>query len=492
MSEEPASDWRLGRRASLPGGDVAFGVLGSGPPVVLVHGTPSRSYVWRNVARSLAERNTVYVFDLLGFGESEKHEGLDTSIPAQSRALAGLIDLWELEAPAVAGHDIGGAIVLRSHLLEGVRLDRIALVDAVVLRPWITPATRHKQDHPDAYRTMPNHIFEQTVTAHLRTATARPMDDAAFAAVFGQWLGEDGQARYMRNLAQFDERYTAEFEPLLGSMQTPVRIIWGEQDAWLDPAFARRLHGLLPNSGLKVIPGAGHFVMEDAPEEVARELRDFFPAEGDAAEVAPERKAPRPHRDPGAPDYLEQPLAAFLGSVASGEPAPGGGAVAAVAVALAAGLSGMSARLSAEHLADAPELVERSDRLLRHVAPLAQEDAAAYGRVLAAYRAPADGDPEARRRRIEEALSGAADVPLAVAEAGAEVAGVAARLAREGNPNLSGDAAGGGGDARRGGGESFRPPPRACGRARLEGRRGRASGRGGSRLTGPNSRIAGC
>jgi pimeloyl-ACP methyl ester carboxylesterase len=269
-------DWRLRRRADLSGGRVAFDVFGDGPPVILVHGTPARSYIWREVAAALAGRHAVHVFDLLGFGESEKREVMDTSIPAQSRVLAELVDLWGLEAPAIAGHDIGGAIVLRGHLLEKVPFSRIALIDAVVLRPWITPATRHKQNYPDAYRTMPNHIFEQTVITHLRTATARPMEEATFDAVFGQWLGEDGQARYMRNLAQFDERYTAEFEPLLDSMQTPVQIVWGERDAWLDPAFARRLNELLPNSNLELIPEAGHFVMEDRPEEVVRILIEFF------------------------------------------------------------------------------------------------------------------------------------------------------------------------------------------------------------------------
>ncbi len=139
-------------------------------------------------------------------------------------------------------------------------------------------------------------------------------------------------------------------------------------------------------------------------------------------------------------NYLEQPLADFLDSVASGEPAPGGGSVAAVAVALAAGLCSMAAHLSADHLADAAELAERAERLRRRVAPLAQEDATAYGRVLAAHRTPDDGDPDARRERIQSALSGAADVPLAVAEVGAMVAEIAGRLAREGNPNLRGDA----------------------------------------------------
>ena len=90
---------------------------------------------------------------------------------------------------------------------------------------------------------------------------------------------------------------------------------------------------------------------------------------------------------------MEQPLNGFLEMVASHETAPGGGASAAVAVALVAGLSGMTARLSADHLADATGPAERADRLRLRVAPLAQEHATAYGRVLAAYRNQDDGTP---------------------------------------------------------------------------------------------------
>jgi formiminotetrahydrofolate cyclodeaminase len=110
-----------------------------------------------------------------------------------------------------------------------------------------------------------------------------------------------------------------------------------------------------------------------------------------------------------------------------------------MAVALAAGLSGMTARLSADQLVDAAELTERAERLRQRVAPLAQEDVIAYGRVLTAKRTPDDGDPDARRERVRMALSGAADVPLAIAETGATVAEMAAHLAREGNPRLRGD-----------------------------------------------------
>jgi len=136
-------------------------------------------------------------------------------------------------------------------------------------------------------------------------------------------------------------------------------------------------------------------------------------------------------------EYLDLPLSVFLDLVASGGPSPGGGSVAAVAVALAAGLSGMAARLSAGQLADADGLADRADVARRRVAPLARADAESYGRVLDAYR---ESDSETRRERVSDALSGATDVPLAVAEVGNEVAGIAARLVEEGNPDLEGDA----------------------------------------------------
>ena len=126
------------------------------------------------------------------------------------------------------------------------------------------------------------------------------------------------------------------------------------------------------------------------------------------------------------------PLGGLLTSVAAAEPAPGGGSISAIAVALAAGLTAMAARFSADHLSDATELAERADTLRTRVAPLARTDAEAYGRVLAARRESG--------RSVEEALSEAADVPLAVAEVGEEVARIAERLAEHGNPNLKGDA----------------------------------------------------
>ena len=268
--------WKLRRQITVSGGEISYDVLGYGPSLILVHGTPSRSYIWRDVASRLADRFTVYVFDLLGFGQSERREGLDVSISGQSRVLAELVEAWELDAPSVAGHDIGGAIALRTHLLEGVSFGCIALLDSVVLRPWITPTTRHVKAHLDVYRTMPAKTFEAIVASHLRTATHKPLDEHAFATYLEGWRGESGQRLYLNKDAQLDERDTAEFEPLLPSIGVPVSILWGEQDAWLDPALAERLHELIPGSDLLVLPETGHFAMEDSPQQVTAVLFDFF------------------------------------------------------------------------------------------------------------------------------------------------------------------------------------------------------------------------
>ncbi len=268
--------WALTRRAELSRGVVAWDAFGSGPPIVLVHGTPSWSYLWRNVVPVVARGSTVYVFDLPGYGDSPPPEDGDVSIASHAIALGELLQQWRLDAPAIAGHDIGGAIVLRAHLLQQRRFRRLALIDAVVLAPWITPTTRHIQAHLDVYRTMPEHIFEQVTEAHLRTAVQRGFEAEAFAAYHGRWRGVEGQAAYLQKVAHFDEEHTRELEPLLGTIDVPSLIVWGAQDAWLHPSLARRLGDLIPGSDVQLIADAGHFAMEDAPAEVARALLEFF------------------------------------------------------------------------------------------------------------------------------------------------------------------------------------------------------------------------
>jgi len=140
------------------------------------------------------------------------------------------------------------------------------------------------------------------------------------------------------------------------------------------------------------------------------------------------------------PTYLEAPLGSFLELVSAAEPAPAGGSAAAVVVGLAAALCVMAARLSTRQIPDAPELAATAEALRDRAAFLCQADAEAYGEVMSSMRQTREADPEHRGRQIAEALSVATDIPLEIVEIGAKVAGLAARLAESGNPNLLGDA----------------------------------------------------
>jgi len=133
---------------------------------------------------------------------------------------------------------------------------------------------------------------------------------------------------------------------------------------------------------------------------------------------------------------LEEPLERLLDRIASDEPGPAGGSVAAVAVAMAAALVAMAARLAREW-PQASEVVERAEALRLLVAPLAVADAEAYAKVLEALRLPPGS---AREAAVAAAFSRAADVPLAVAEAASEVATLAALVAQAGSAPLRGDA----------------------------------------------------
>jgi methenyltetrahydrofolate cyclohydrolase len=137
-------------------------------------------------------------------------------------------------------------------------------------------------------------------------------------------------------------------------------------------------------------------------------------------------------------DPLQGTVVAFLDAVASETPAPGGGAVAAVAVALGAALVEMAARFSASTWAGAEGALAAAQALRARAAPLAGADADAFGDYLAARRLPAD-DP-GRPAAVEEAAARAVAVPLEIAECGSEIATLAASLVEHGNPTLRGDA----------------------------------------------------
>jgi len=131
----------------------------------------------------------------------------------------------------------------------------------------------------------------------------------------------------------------------------------------------------------------------------------------------------------GSSSFLDASLKGFLDAVPARTPAPGGGAVAAVALALAAGLTAMAARFAADDWERRAEVVGRAEELRARAEPLADADAAAYGAFMT--------------ERTDETVEQIVAIPFELGELAAEAAELAAVVAAEGNPNVSGDAAAG-------------------------------------------------
>jgi pimeloyl-ACP methyl ester carboxylesterase len=257
-------------------GTVAYDIIGNGDPLVLVHGTPSSSYLWRNVVSELRDDWELYLFNLVGFGQSEQFEGQDVSLQAHGEVFAELVEFWDLNDFDVAGHDYGAATILRGHLLHDTQYRSMAILNGVVRAPWITPFSRHVREYVEVFQAVPEHIHRQLLIGHLKTAIHRDVDEAELESYLTPWLGETGLSAYYRQVAQFDEQYTDEIEDEYPEISVPTLVLWGAADEWLDVEDGQWLHAQMPNSEYIELDAAGHFTPEDAPTAVAASLHEFF------------------------------------------------------------------------------------------------------------------------------------------------------------------------------------------------------------------------
>ena len=143
-------------------------------------------------------------------------------------------------------------------------------------------------------------------------------------------------------------------------------------------------------------------------------------------------------------NYLDSPLTAYIGDLASGKPAPGGGSAAALVGALGAALNSMVANFTvgrekfAAVEADVQRLLARSEELRAALQRLTQADTVAYGGVATAQKLPRETEEQkaVRTAAVQEALKAAAEVPREAVRAAYGVLEVAAELVEKGNPNL--------------------------------------------------------
>lgn len=272
--------WQLTHAFPSSSGLVRWDRLGppDAEPVVLLHGTPFSSYVWRDIARTLARRYQVYVWDMPGYGASEKHADQDVSLAAQGRVFAQLLEHWQLTPPSVIAHDFGGTVSLRAHLLHHAPYRRLALVDPVALTPWGSPFFRLAGAHTDVFEQLPPALHQALVRAYIASASHRGLSDDVAGELARPWSDEVGQAAFYRQIAQAADRHTAEVQEKYADLDIPVTVCWGTEDTWIPVAKAHELTAAVPGARLHLMPDAGHLVPLDAPAPLLLALLDFLSA----------------------------------------------------------------------------------------------------------------------------------------------------------------------------------------------------------------------
>lgn len=268
--------WPLAKSFVFQGRHVAYDVFGSGAPVVLVHGTPFSSYVWRDIARELARKYEVFVFDLLGYGQSEMREGQDVSLGIQNRLLAALLSHWRLDQPNLICHDFGGATALRAHFLDGCDYAKMIMLDAVATRPWGSPFVQHVRNHEAAFAGVPDYLHHAILSAYIRRAIHRPISQIELEPYLNPWLGPIGKPAFYRQIAQMDLKFTDEVQGQYANIRCPVMLLWGVNDDWLPVEHGRALAAMISRGNLVEIENAGHLMQEDAPEAIVSAAFRFF------------------------------------------------------------------------------------------------------------------------------------------------------------------------------------------------------------------------
>jgi pimeloyl-ACP methyl ester carboxylesterase len=261
---------------SWEGRRIAWARTGSGPPVVFCHGTPFSSRVWAPYAEALADRFTVHLWDLPGYGRSSMDPEHRVAADLHAQAFRALLDHWGLDRPQVVAHDLGGLVSLRAHLVEGAAYASLFLVDVVAIGPTGSPFFRFVQDNPALLHQLPAYIHEAMVRAYIGNATHGALSPQDLDALVEPWTGELGQPAFYRQIADFDVDLLDDNERRLGELDLPVRILWGTEDAWIPLETGRRFASLIPGAVLSEVSGSGHLMQYDAPVALATALNHWL------------------------------------------------------------------------------------------------------------------------------------------------------------------------------------------------------------------------
>jgi pimeloyl-ACP methyl ester carboxylesterase len=278
------------RRLHLGDTRVAYLDDGDGPPLLLLHGCPFSSYIWRRVIPQLRPQFRCIAPDLLGLGDTETPPDADWSLPAQARMVVGLLDALGIDAAHIVAHDHGAATAQLIAANHPDRIRRLVLTNAEAYDNWPS-----RDELPFIRATQLPLIGNLVMWAWARPALLRYALRSGRAVynpavltpeLLHGYIAANLTDRHRRaktrrfltcQLDPANQRATADAVPGLRGFDHPTLIVWGRDDPHFGPEWAGRLRDDIPGAvRLELLPDTGHLLMEERPDDLARLVIDFL------------------------------------------------------------------------------------------------------------------------------------------------------------------------------------------------------------------------
>lgn len=271
-----------GRYLDLPMGRMHYLDEGDGPPLVLVHGTPTWSFLFRHLVRRLSARFRCVVPDHIGFGLSDKPREW-TYLPADHAAnLEALVGHLGLERPSLLVHDYGGPIGLAYALRHPDNVNGLVLFNT-----WLW-AVGDQGSYSLGARVMGGpagrFLYERFNLSPRRLLPWAFVDRARLTpALHAQYLGPFSRSRdrrstwvLARELLGSGAWYDTLWERRAALVEHPMLIAWGLRDRFMRRAFLERWERAFPGARVVRYENAGHFLLEEEPDDVGVVVEEFL------------------------------------------------------------------------------------------------------------------------------------------------------------------------------------------------------------------------
>jgi pimeloyl-ACP methyl ester carboxylesterase len=270
----------------LQGGEVDglllnYVVEGRGPAVTLVHGLGGFAESWRPTIAGLAARTTVHAVDLPGFGRAGKPLGR-YDLRFFASALHRFHEALGLGTVALVGHSLGGAVALTYALTHPLRVDRLALVGALVPGFDYRPAWIYRLL---AVRGLGEAMLMCGSAAVYKAALARcfhvprPEDvDFLVDTGYGERTCWEAKAAFLATVRGVRDdllRGAEGYRRAIATLDVPVLLIHGCQDRVIRSAHCREAARAFPRATLRLVEGCGHFPHIEHAGLVNEWLEDF-------------------------------------------------------------------------------------------------------------------------------------------------------------------------------------------------------------------------